>query len=200
MKFKVKNAEFYLSFTFFSVILMLLCIGKFEICLFSLIASLLHEAIHIFCIISLGGNISKLTLTGFGANIVRGERSLPDFKEAIISFSAPLFNLILALVLSNEMPYFATVNFIMGLFNLLPYYDFDGGRGLSYILKYFISTKKINILLDVLSVTVTALFVFLGVYIFFKHRRNITIILIGCYMIIRFFIRLKPNVNKSYNY
>ncbi len=198
MKFKIKNTSVSLSFTFFGVFLILLCIGELKICLFSLVASLLHETIHIILIVISGGNVSKITLTAFGANIVRGERTLPDFKEAIISLSAPLFNLILALIFSNKMPYFATVNLVMGLFNLLPYYDFDGGRGLGYILKYFISTKKINALLDVLSATVTALFTFFGVYIFFSYKRNITFILLGIYMIIRFFIRLKPNVNKSY--
>ncbi len=198
MRFKIKHTEFSLSFTFFGVFLIIMCIGELKICFFSLAAALFHEAVHIIFIIISGGNVSSVTLNGFGANIVRGERALPDFKEAIISYCAPFANLTAALLLYKYTQLFATVNLIMGIFNLLPYYDFDGGRGLYYILKHFMSTEKTNKILDVLSVSVTVLFTFSGVYIFFYHNKNVTLILLSIYMIIRFFIRLKPNVNKSY--
>ncbi len=204
MRFKVKNTEINLSFTFFAVFIILLCIGELKICLYSLVASLIHEIVHIIFIGIFSGNITRISLSGFGANIVRGNDNLLSYyEEAVISFSAPVFNIIISLILFmlyKNLTIFAGVNLIIGLFNLLPYYDFDGGRGLMFLLKYFLSNDKAEKVLDVFSVTVTIIFSFVSVYIFFYHQRNITFIFLSIYMIGNFFVRLKPKVNKSYNY
>lgn len=202
MRFKVKNTEVYLSFTFFAVFLILLCVGQLKICLYSLISSLIHEAIHIIFILVFSGDISNITLSGFGANIRRAnEDLLTPLKEAIISFSAPVFNLILSfvsfLIYKKSTP-FGAVNIVIGLFNLLPYYTFDGGRGLSFLLKSHLNEKSITILLDILSVCVTILFSFTSVYVFFHHNRNVTLLFLSVYMIANLFIQ-KTKVNKSYN-
>ncbi|MBE6802220.1 MAG: hypothetical protein E7530_05000 [Ruminococcaceae bacterium] len=203
MRFKVKNTGIYLSFTFFAVLLVLLCVGQLKICLYSLISSLIHETVHIIFILAFSGGISRITLTGFGANIKRtNDDLLKPYKEAIISFSAPVFNLIISLVvylIYEKHTVFGTVNFVIGFFNLLPYYTFDGGRGLSFLLKPILSEKSIAVILDILSVCVTILFSFTSVYVFFHHNRNVTLLFLSIYMIANLFV-LNSKVNKGYNY
>ncbi len=203
MRFKVKNTEIYLSFTFFAVLLVLLCVGQLRICLYSLVSSLIHETVHIIFILIFSGGISSITISGFGANIKRtNDDLLKPSKEAIISFSAPVINLIVSLVLYliyEKHTIFGTINMIIGIFNLLPYYTFDGGRGLDFLLKPLLSEKSIIIILDILSVCVTILFSFTSVYIFSNHSRNVTLLFLSIYMIANLFIH-KTKVNKSYNY
>ncbi len=204
MKFKVKNTEITLSFTFFAVFLILMCVGELKICLYSLIASLIHEIIHIIFICIFTGGISKIILSGFGANIVRNDNNLlSDFKESIISFSAPVFNIIVGLfffLFYNKLTIFAEVNLIIGILNLLPYYNFDGGRGLMFLLKYFITSEKTEYVVLIFSIMVTTVFSFISVYILFHYKGNVTLIFLSAYMILNFFVRLKPNVKKCYNY
>lgn len=202
MKFKVKNTEIYLSFTFFAVFLILLCVGQLKICLYSLVSSLIHETVHIIFILIFSGGISNITLSGFGANIKRtNEDLLTPLKEAVISLSAPVFNLLISFVsflICKKSTPFGAVNMVIGLFNLLPYYTFDGGRGLSYLLKPLLTEKSNCVILDILSVCVTILFSFTSVYIFFHHNRNVTLLFLSIYMIANLFI-VKTKVNKSYN-
>ncbi len=205
MKFKIKNTEINVSFTFFAVFLILLCIGELKICLFSLVASLIHELIHIVFIIVFSCEISKMTLSAFGADIKRNSDILTsNYKEAIISFSAPVFNIIIGLVsylIFKKPTVFGTVNLIIGIFNLLPYFSFDGGRGLSFVLKSFFEEKTVEIILNIFSATVTILFSFISVYIFFHHKRNITLIFLSFYMIANLLVSVlckNKKVNKCY--
>jgi Zn-dependent protease len=200
VKFKIRGTEFTLSFTFLALFLILACVGEVKLCLFSFISSLLHETVHIAFILILGGNVKAVTLTAFGANIVRGEKSVSSLKEALISLSAPVFNLILGGLFYKTLPLFSLVNSGIGLFNLLPFYDFDGGRGLSFLLESIVESYKINRLLDVTAVLVTFLFTFISVYFCFKFKMNLTLVLLSVYMIFKLFVRLKPNVKNSYKY
>ncbi len=200
MKFKIKDTEVAISFTFFGIILIFLTVGQLKICLYSLIASLIHEFIHIFFILIFKGKITRLKLSCFGADIKRaGEFNLSNPKEAIISFSAPLVNLIIAFVsyyLNDAFTDFTRVNLVIGVFNLLPFFSFDGGRGLKYLLEINLSKKTTYYILNILSVIVTALFSFISVYIFFHKYRNVMLIFLSVYMLVSLIYSLKKEKSK----
>ena len=90
MRFKIKNTDVKISFSFFAVFLLSLVSDTFNIYLFSFIASLIHEFVHVVFILLFGAKISTFSLTLFGGNI---KRSTPEsvllndyfFESAVLS-------------------------------------------------------------------------------------------------------------------
>lgn len=195
MRFKIRNTEVIISFTFFGIFIIFLSVGELKTCLYSFICSVIHELIHIFFIIIFKGKITRLRLSCFGADIVRTDDCLTDnFKEAIICWSAPLGNLLLgalATLISNNISDFTIINAVIGIFNLLPFYSFDGGRGLEFILRMILSEKTVYCILTVLSVMVTVFFSFISVYIFMSRNKNVLLVILSVYMLFSLIFSIK---------
>ena len=119
----------------------------------ALIAALLHELGHIIaariCKIELG----ELRLGIFGASLCSRPMLCSYKKEIALCIAGPLVNLILALValpLCNDssefLNLFVSSSLFLGILNLLPIYEFDGGRILFCLLSLrfsIITTTKI---------------------------------------------------------
>ena len=108
----------------------------------ALIAALLHELGHIvaarICKIELG----ELRLGIFGASLCSRPMLCSYKKEIALGIAGPLVNLILALValpLCNDssefLNLFVSSSLFLGILNLLPIYEFDGGRILFVIVE-----------------------------------------------------------------
>lgn len=186
MQFKIKNTDVKISFSFFAVYLIFLCTGKGKIFLITFVTALIHELIHIQFIYLFGASVSEISLSLFGATIKRcSDSEISNIKEAVINYSAPITNVVIGVVsvlLGGESTW-ATVNIITGLFNLLPFYFFDGGRGLYFSLSAMFSDRTCERILTVTSVIITVVFCFFAVYIFFAKDRNFLYILLSIYMI-----------------
>lgn len=187
MQFRIKHTQIYISFTFLALLILFLSIGELNFCILSLSASLIHEFIHLFFIILFSGKISKINLSLFGADIVRHtQHSLTNVKEAVISFSAPVMNILIGIIifwLNGFFTRFSVVNLTIGVFNILPFFNFDGGRGLKYLLSCRLSERVCDYIIIFLSVGVTIIFSFLSVYIFFNSSKNFILIFLSIYMI-----------------
>ena len=100
MNFKIRDTYIEGSFSFFAVLLIILCRGGADTALSALIFSLLHESGHIFAIKICGCNINKISLNAFGAEIVKSENSFTGYiKDIIIFLSGPLINLTAAIII-----------------------------------------------------------------------------------------------------
>lgn len=129
---------------FFSVLLLLsffLTDPIFAIA--SLISIVIHEFGHIIASKILNVHLSELSLSIFGASL-RPDNQLFSYKdEIIICASGPLINFITFMLLfpvyyalcgSTLVLYIALSSLILGLFNLIPIKDMDGGRILRSLL------------------------------------------------------------------
>ena len=197
MRFKIKNTDVSISFTFFAVFLLSLVSDTFDIYLFSFIASLVHELVHIVFILLFGAHISKFSLTLFGGNIKRNTtKIIANPKEAVISFSAPVTNIVIGVVslfINGKESVFAVVNLFIGIFNILPFYSFDGGRGLYYLITMKFSENVANTFLNITSITVTVAFSFISVFVFINYNKNYLLLILSVYMILSIIVSLKDH-------
>ncbi len=199
MRFKVKNTNVKISFSFFAVFLLSLVSDTFNIYLFSFIVSLVHEFVHIVFILLFDGQISEFSLTLFGGNIKRNTtKIISNTKEAIISFSAPVTNIVIGVVslfIPRKTSLFAIVNLFIGIFNILPFYNFDGGRGLYYLLSIKLSDNATNTILNFTSILVTIAFSFISVFTFINYNKNYLLLILSVYMILSIIVSLKERLN-----
>lgn len=189
MYFKIKSASVSVSFTFFAVILLAICFDNEGILLISILSSFLHEAVHIILILICGGGISEFSLTLFGGKIERKQNlRLSNSKEAIISLSAPAINIIAgALTYTFGFEKAGLINLIIGTFNILPFYDFDGGRGLFYILSDYLDHSLIRKITDITSVISVILISFFTITLICNRKPSFSFIVLCLYMFFTLF-------------
>ena len=192
MKFKIKNTTVTISFSFLLLFLYFSLTNNLDVYINSLMASLLHEFVHIFFIILYKENVAKITFNIFGGKIEKANKKIiSNNKEAIINLSAPLFNIIVGLIslLINRNSRWGVVNLFIGCFNILPFSFFDGGRGLYFLLSDKFSEKTSKKLITIISVMITVIFTAISVYIFLNHYKNYSLVLMSLYMIISVFLK-----------
>ncbi len=179
MRFNINNISVKISFSFFALILFFLITDKITFYLITLASAFFHEIIHIVFICLFGGSISEISVTLLGGNIKRNNYQCNYLQEAIINISAPVGNLILALFFSKYIHVFH-INLVLGIFNILPFYTFDGGHFIKNILCLFIREKAADRILTVVSVVITVCFAFLGIYIYL-YSNNISLVVFSVY-------------------
>ena len=76
----------------------------------------------------------------------------------------------------------ANVNLVLGFFNLIPFYSFDGGNTLKYILLKYVNEEITERTLTVVSLLVTVTFSFISIHIFLNYKHNFSLIIMSIYM------------------
>ena len=192
MRFKLGRTEVSVSFSFFALLLLSATTRSSEIIRLSLITSLLHECIHLIFILLFCGKIKSVRFSFMGGEIKRGDISLTATKEAVISLSAPVTNLLIGagLYVLNVYEHFAIVNLIIGAFNLIPYEGFDGGRALKCLLEGRVNEKTANNVAILLSFIACFTFIALNGYLLIKNNGNILFLITSAIMLISLIIRL----------
>lgn len=187
MQFKVKGINFNLSFSFLAVFLFYYLNNDLQIYLSALISVFVHECIHLLLIVICGGKISCIKLNIFGGNIQRDSSViLQDHSEALISIAAPLSNIIIFLLdftMKREITNWGAVNLVLGAINILPFYDFDGGRFLYYILRNRCSEKSLFLFQFSISLFLTILLTGITITIIILYKSNYILIFFNLYVI-----------------
>ncbi len=193
MQFKINTTTYKISFTFLALALLVLTTSKSRtICVLFLFA-ILHELVHLLFIYRFSVAPKKVEFTLFGANITRDLTVINNINsEIIINLSAPVFNIVTGaffhLLLNFDMEYnqifseIAAVNFTLGFFNIIPFYTFDGGNVLKYILLKYFKEKTTEQALLCVSLAITLCFSFVAVHIFFNYNQNFSLLFICVYM------------------
>ncbi len=200
MQFKIKSTKRELSFTFLALILLATNFDKEGILLISLISSAFHELVHIAFIIAFGGRISVISFSILGGNIKRSKAlKLTNIKEFFISIGAPTTNIIVgALLLLFKLNLWGYINLIIGIFNILPFYDFDGGRGLFYLLSNYLDYSSVIKILNFTSILSAILVSSFTATVFFNSKTGFSMLILCVYMIIALFKNLKTeDYNKN---
>ncbi len=142
------------------VIFFLLLFDRFNVFLFCIVASLIHESIHIILYIFLYKEFPKLKFSLYGVCLKNNK--INQNKNLIIIAFAPITNLIIAIFGIINLNYkftinvfvFSYVNLILGLLNLLPIEYLDGGRILDIL---FINYGKYSKTLNIISIVILIL-------------------------------------------
>lgn len=193
MQFKIKNTTYKISFTFLALILYVLTINKSRIIGILLLFAILHEMVHLIFIYCFSVAPEMVTFNLLGANIKRGvTASFKINSEIIINASAPVFNILTGVVFCLFSKLFtdyqlilteiSNINLVLGCFNLIPFYTFDGGNSLKYVLLKFFCEKKTEKIITSVSLIVTVGFSFVSIHIFLNYQHNFSLIIMCIYM------------------
>ena len=119
------------------------------------------------------------------------KKSLRD--EIMIALAGPFMSLLLAtamllVYIATDKKYMDTlncayINFALALFNLLPIAELDGSRALNYFLCYFFEEKRVEAIINTVSVITVIPFGFICFYAILCGQINISAIIVCIYLI-----------------
>lgn len=193
MQFKIKNTDFKISFSFFALVLLALASDEGKTVFLFMIFAVLHECVHLIFIYLLSVPPQSVSLSLLGASIRRGAGGATSTNsEILINLSAPVFNIATGaffLLFSKEAEEYSslftemsTVNLILGGFNLIPFYTFDGGNALRCILTRLFSQRITENIETAISLIITVVFSFISIHIFLNYSHNFSLLIMCIYM------------------
>lgn len=158
------------------------------------ISMLLHEISHIAAAVIWGikTDVFSVSMLGFSAAI--RVRDCNWRKQLFIYFAGPALNLLVFLVamtlehiLLSDHEYIillSVTNLFMGMFNLLPVLPLDGGRIVFVLLSEGMGTNAAGKIVRRLALLFASLIILAGVYQLCITFFNVSLIIIGIYIII----------------
>lgn len=161
--------------------------------LISFISIAIHEYIHYFIAKKYGYKGYNIEISPLGCSLKLKEIEEASIKEdLIISLLPPIINGIFFLIfffgykVLNFAIFFQIyrVNMAIFLINIIPAFPLDGGRALRdiiYLKKSYKTSVKITCLI---SIIIGILFIFLYIFLLIYRINNISILIIGIFMII----------------
>ena len=186
-----------IKFTFSGILMIAaLFITHSYLSLAAIIAAALHEAGHLIAAKLCKIPVKELKLGIFGAALSISDEFRSYKKEIILSVSGPLINLISVLflypVFKNNNGFsnlFLTASLFLGLLNLMPIYDFDGGRVLFCTVSYFFSPDAAIKVLKVTSAVLIFSLWSLSIYLLIRLSSSLSLFIFSLSLFSKFFIR-----------
>ncbi|MCR5729761.1 MAG: hypothetical protein K6G20_05320 [Ruminococcus sp.] len=156
ISFELLRTEFRLHFSFllFNAVIFLYDSSGLIICFYT--ACLLHELGHIAAAHMTRQSIVTVELKGSGILMIPEKNAAaPLYSGIIVLMSGPAVNLLLwTISYLNGWNYFAAINLMLFLYNMLPYKQLDGGAALSLILCGWIYERAADILLTLIKAAI----------------------------------------------
>ena len=166
-----------------------------------LAAVTLHEMAHVIVGLIFHVSVTEVIITPLGeAAVLKGLDWKNSWVRAAVILAGPAMNLIIGFagflvfnisITDIAMPdkgfglgYFFAANIALGLFNFLPAFPLDGGRFCQLILGNTIGVACSNRLLCHISRVVAVLMIIAGIIQFIRFSYNISLCLIGLFIII----------------
>lgn len=197
MKFKLFGTEIYLSFLFMAFITAMLATDKTGFMLPTLFAVLMHEFGHLFIMWVLDCTPKRIKLIPASVQIVnsfsRGYKN-----DILIALSGPCVNLLLFSVLyynylcfKNEFTlYFALLNLLIGVFNLLPVKGLDGGTILFSLLCKFTDINRAVLIVKLITAIFALAVIITAVLLTLGGKLNASLYIMGIYLLIMCLIKI----------
>lgn len=166
----------------------------------ALLAATLHELGHIIaaklCNIPLG----ELKLGIFGAALTPKAMLCSYKKEILLCLSGPLTNIVTALLLiplyngNSFITLFIGASLFLGILNLLPIYEFDGGRILFCLLSYKLTPQTSTTILRVISFVLIFTLWSLSVYLLLKLSSSISLFIFSLSLFSKIFLSQRKDL------
>ena len=161
----------------------------------ALLAAALHELGHIAAARLCGISLGELKLGIFGAALTPQAPLCSYKKEIILALAGPLvniFSVILFFPFFKESDGFGSLflsaSLFLGLLNLLPIHEFDGGRILFCILSYFFSIKTATYVLRTLSLILIFSLWTLSVYLLLRLSSSLSLFVFSLSLFSKIFL------------
>lgn len=137
----IKGVRWGAAFSFFAVTALVCLYDGIDLCKLAVVLSccMFHELGHLFFMILFGRKPKSVILYGGGIRITpNDERLTADNEDIIILLAGCAVNFTLAVVwlLLAGADFFFGVNLMLGIFNLMPFKYFDGGRVLQKLVSH----------------------------------------------------------------
>lgn len=126
------------EFGFFAVAAVFCLLDAPELALTAVCACVIHEIGHCIATVISDIKIEQLVFWAGGVKMISSSSLKPVYSEVFVLFAGPFFNFAAALFFYLTGADWAfSVNLILGLFNLLPFSNLDGGAVLRKILEHY---------------------------------------------------------------
>ena len=189
MTVKLFKGEFNISFSFALMVAVLLCCDKTEMMSASLLSIFLHEIGHLVMLYALKLPPRRVNFRLCGIEIVESRLFCGYLAQLAVAASGPLINILLGLILLpfSNLPFTAIMsasNIVIGVFNLLPLSQLDGGEILYCAMSVVMAEricKKISHMIDLFLIL---LLIMGGVYIFLMPNHNPTLLITAAYLLV----------------
>jgi len=185
INFKFKKTDISFLFSFFALFAVLFYSDNSFKILIALLACFLHEAGHLAVMLIYDCKPKRILFYGGGIKIIPNCRLLSYEKDIAVNFAGCFVNIISGLITMRLGVFedFSQASIVIGIFNLLPFSNFDGG----HIIKLFFERKENEKYLYLYKTSVKVLCIavlFAGIYSIVYFRVNVSLIVTICYIII----------------
>lgn len=161
----------------------------------ALVASFLHELGHIAAARLCKIPLKELRLGIFGAALTPTSAIYSYKKEILLAISGPLVNILSGIFMilffdvgSGFLELFTEASLFLGVLNLLPITDFDGGRVLFCLISYEFSPKVAFTVLKTTSfILVLSLWIF-SVYLLLRLSSTLSLFVFSVFLFSKLFI------------
>ena len=198
MQFKIKNIKVTISFSFFALILFLIIFNRTDYLYISIVSATLHEVGHLIMLKKFGVEILEVNMSLFGGNIKRKSfEKINYLKEIIISFAGPFTNIIISILfyLANLilktplLDNIIIVNLILAIFNLLPFYNFDGGKIIEFLITNFFDETVANKVTFIISIVILIPFAYFSFIIFINNHNDFYYLIVTLLMLLTIILK-----------
>lgn len=189
MTFRIFGVKIYLSFFFVLLISIAVIFDSTGYIIPTILATALHETAHLLAMIIAKCKPRSISIIPAGI-IITKQFAMPHRTDAVILFCGPLANLIISAVFINILSEFAAINFILGIFNLLPVRGLDGGELLFRFLCFLFGENRSSIILKLLNIILGIGLIFTGVMLLLHSKINLSFIILGIYILLSVIIKL----------
>lgn len=148
-----------------------------------LLSITLHEAAHLLVLRVLRARIHRLRLSGCGATILT--EPLSYSREILVAAAGPTVNLAILMLMAQDSPALALVNFCLFAYNMLPLYPLDGGRILRAALHLMFSEHTAAILEKIISLLCLAALTAFACYLTCVWHAGLWPILVCALLLVR---------------
>ena len=191
MRFKLLGTEVYISFLFMAVITLMLALDKTGLILPTFVAVLLHEIGHLFMMWIKGMAPKRIKLIPASVQITNsfggGYRN-----DVVIALAGPMVNLLFFGVLyynylcyhNTGTLYFALLNLLIGVYNLMPVKGLDGGTVLYCVLCNFTDVNKAELTLKLISFFIGMTVIVSAVTLHLRGKLNLSLYIMGVYILV----------------
>ena len=186
-----------LKIGFFAVLLACtLLLNPSPFSLAALCAALLHELGHIAVAFLCSIRLRECKIGIYGAGLMPDSGLYSYRKECLLCLAGPLFNLLCGtlgalLLWDSDLPFlhaFTLTSFSLGILNLLPIRDFDGGRVLYALLCCRLPPDSAGRLLSGFSFCCVLTLWMLSVYLLLRFSSSLSLFVFSVSLFCRIFI------------
>lgn len=191
MRFKLLGTKIYVSFLFCAILCLTLAVDGTGLIIPTLFAVFIHESGHLLAMWATDCQPKEIRLIPTSVQIIRSFAEKPH-GEAIITLCGPLGNFTVFGVLfvnysifkSEQTLLYAIINLVLGLYNMLPVTQLDGGDLLILLLCRKYDVYKSESIVRIITVIFAFLIFLFGTYLWVSKTFNLSVFVFALYLVL----------------